>query len=157
MSRALDVLVVSSDPLLSELLCGLFRQEGLSTVQVDTIEALTLATEVSVSRVVLFDITDDAGSDVFRAALPNLDSVMSGTTPAMLALAGSATPSDLLQAPGVDRILSAPFQATELLRSVQYHLDVRPKREMRSGVQIRLSADGSLPLPPRIPSIEQTG
>jgi DNA-binding response OmpR family regulator len=134
------VLVLSRDPLLSELLSDLLVRERFIVSEADDLAAVLAACSRSdgMPAVVLIDALET--SDLARELVGDPWQYLGEAHPALLLLAGSATPADVRDHPSVDRVLTMPVTSGLLVGAVRQHSRSQPRRAMSSGIQIRVPA-----------------
>lgn len=131
-----QVIVLSRDPVLPDLIAQLLQQEHFVPIVVGDLEGLERASHAGEPSVVLIDAieSDDLAWDV----LGDPWSCVGPAHPALIVLASGMTSHDVLRHAYVDRVLAMPLSLVELVDSVRYHSKCRPRRAMSSGVQIRV-------------------
>lgn len=131
-----QVIVLSRDPVLPDLIAQLLQQEHFVPIVVGDLEALEGACHAGDPSVVLIDAIES--DDLAWGVLGDPWSCVGASHPALIVLASSMTSHEVLHHAYVDRVLAMPLSLVEMVDSVRYHSRCRPRRAMASGVQIRV-------------------
>jgi DNA-binding response OmpR family regulator len=140
MSDPTRVLILSNDELLRELLAELLSQDRFEVIEA---KDLAEAREGNAKRPSALLIDAIADTTLARGLLDDPWEVLGEHQPPLVVLVGSTTPADVRDHAWLDRVLPVPIQSEILIQAVRYHSSGRPRRQMRSGIQMRAAIDAT--------------
>ncbi|MEM9189062.1 MAG: hypothetical protein AAGF12_07790 [Myxococcota bacterium] len=137
------VLILSKDPVLRGLLGHLLGHERFCPSEASSMEELrACCTQPErAPELILLDAVDSG--ELAQELLADAWRILGDVQPPLVVLAGSTTDATVTDHAFIDRVLWMPISSETLLDQVRYHLTVRPRRAMSSGVQIRVPASES--------------